>query len=139
VAKQVIQTATPSEPLRVRGCWRLKRGRGVGEFTIRLSSTKEARNGCHSKFVRSNVQLGYGGWLHHASRACAAARISVTGAGRIRYRDDGGTPTASVGHPVTQYAYFWIIGRQQLENFRVIEEATSALYVTYFDNVNDVG
>ena len=68
-----------------------------------------------------------------------AARISVTGAGRIRYRDDGGTPTASVGHPITQYQYFWIIGRQQLENFRVIEEATSALYVTYFDNVNDVG
>jgi hypothetical protein len=33
VAKQVNQTATPSEPLRVRGCWRLKRGRGIGDAT----------------------------------------------------------------------------------------------------------
>lgn len=68
-----------------------------------------------------------------------AARVSVTGAGAIRYRDDGGTPTAAVGHPVTQNSYFVIKGRQQLEDFRVIEVATSALYVTYFDNENDVG
>lgn len=68
-----------------------------------------------------------------------AARVSVTGAGTVRYRDDGGTPTASVGHPATTLSYFWIIGRQQLVNFLVIQEASSAMYVTYFDHVDDAG
>lgn len=67
-----------------------------------------------------------------------AARVSVTGAGTVVYRDDGTAPTTTVGHPVTQYSYFWISGRQQMENFKVIEVASSALFVTYFDNVNDI-
>ena len=66
------------------------------------------------------------------------AKVTVTGPQPIRWREDAGTPTASVGHICVQYQSFYVTGRPQLEGFRVIESDTSsAIFVQYFDHVDD--
>lgn len=67
------------------------------------------------------------------------AKVSVTGAQPVRWREDAGSPTSSVGHVAIQYTHFYVTGRSQLEGFRIIEtSASSSIFVTYYDNVNDV-
>ncbi len=68
-----------------------------------------------------------------------AAVISVETAA-CRYRIDGGTPTASVGHPmcvsadpVYQGDYITLVGTRALQQFLAIKvSASSKLMVTYF-------
>lgn len=55
----------------------------------------------------------------------------------IHYRIDGGTPTSSVGTGVAATGTFYVTGRDNLENFRAIEDSASAsLYVQYFDHLD---
>lgn len=53
----------------------------------------------------------------------------------VRYRQDGQAPTASNGQLAVAGSQFPIYGRDNLENFRVIEVSASAtLWVDYFDS-----
>lgn len=65
-----------------------------------------------------------------------AALVAVNTKG-IHYRIDGGTPTSTVGMPVAASSTFQVVGRNNLENFKVIEDSASAdIYVTYYDHVD---
>lgn len=56
----------------------------------------------------------------------------------IHYREDGGTPTSTVGHQIQPTGYFYVRGREKLENFRVIQDTASAsIYVSYYDHIED--
>lgn len=65
-----------------------------------------------------------------------AKRARVVALGQsVHYREDGGTPTSTVGTPVAAGGYADIVGLNNLEGFRVIEDSASAsLWVEYFDS-----
>lgn len=67
----------------------------------------------------------------NAQRARVVARTQA-----IHYREDAGTPTATVGTPLAAGSYADIMGWDNLQGFRAIEDAASAtLYVEYFNSV----
>jgi hypothetical protein len=55
----------------------------------------------------------------------------------VRFRTDGGAPTASVGTLMSVGSTVWIWPRDNLQNFKAIEVTDGAsLYVEYFDHVD---
>lgn len=56
---------------------------------------------------------------------CTWARLSVE-TQAIRYRIDGGLPTAAVGHPVATGVTFDIYGEANVRNLRVIAQTGTA-------------
>ena len=60
------------------------------------------------------------------------AHLSVGDAG-IRYTEDGTTPTDAIGHPAGAGADFNVLGRNNLERFRMIATSTdSTVTITYY-------
>jgi len=61
------------------------------------------------------------------------AHLSVEGAA-IRYTEEGTTPTGSVGHFAGDGADFNVLGRNNIERFRMIRDASAdaTVTVTYY-------
>lgn len=75
------------------------------------------------------------GFANLPSRA-QSALVSVN-TKNVHYRIDGGTPSSTVGTPVVATQTFEVVGRDNLENFKIIEDSASAdIYVIYYDHVD---
>lgn len=69
----------------------------------------------------------------YAGREARGAQISIEG-GDIRFRVDGGDPTASEGHPALEDTELVLADTQTIRQFRAIRSgsADATLRVTYF-------
>ena len=90
--------------------------------TITISTT--AKSLTASKYTKSSGET----FTEYARKAL----ITVEDA-QLRFRFDGGTPTASVGHLLTQKDSITLIGAYNIKNFKAIRKGSSdsKISVTY--------
>ena len=84
--------------------------------------------------VSNSVQVLSPSKYKEASTIGGASNALVTNYGAaIRYRYDGGTPTASVGHVLADGSSIVLSGQNQMAAFKCIRLSStdSAIYVTY--------